>query len=150
MDKEDVVAGGSEEGRSDKNGGDNFKGKDVMGEGCSQTKEVSIDTVDNMAEPIVKVGNLDDKGNAKNEGLQVNGGTGGSVPSTTPFMASVVSSFRTYKPRRCEMSQLHQTEVLKVELDVIQSTCDLDPSNPVLREDLAHLLLAYQQARIYE
>ncbi|KAJ9536532.1 hypothetical protein OSB04_un000284 [Centaurea solstitialis] len=36
---------------------------------------------------------------------------------------------------------------LRVELDTIQIACDLDPTNPVLLEDLAHLFLAYEQAR---
>lgn len=38
---------------------------------------------------------------------------------------------------------------LKVELDSIQLACDLDPSNLLLREDLAHVL-PYQQARMGE
>ncbi|XP_024964142.1 uncharacterized protein LOC112504433 [Cynara cardunculus var. scolymus] len=37
--------------------------------------------------------------------------------------------------------------LLKSELDVAQLACDLDPFNDLLKEDVAHLLLAYQQAR---
>ncbi|XP_024958945.1 uncharacterized protein LOC112499910 [Cynara cardunculus var. scolymus] len=37
--------------------------------------------------------------------------------------------------------------LLKSELDVAQLACDLDPFNDLLKEDAAHLLLAYQQAR---
>lgn len=36
---------------------------------------------------------------------------------------------------------------LKEELDVAQLACDLDPFNVALKEDIAHILLAYQQAR---
>ncbi|XP_024965863.1 uncharacterized protein LOC112506068 [Cynara cardunculus var. scolymus] len=36
---------------------------------------------------------------------------------------------------------------LKTELDVAQLACDLDPFNDMLKEDIAHLLLAYQKAR---
>ncbi|KAJ9562228.1 hypothetical protein OSB04_007388 [Centaurea solstitialis] len=39
---------------------------------------------------------------------------------------------------------------LKSELDVIQSSVDLDPGNPELQEDLAHLCLAFQQAKLDE
>ncbi|XP_024962071.1 uncharacterized protein LOC112502414 [Cynara cardunculus var. scolymus] len=36
---------------------------------------------------------------------------------------------------------------LKTELDVAQLACDLDSFNDLLKEDIAHLLLAYQKAR---
>ncbi|XP_024984053.1 uncharacterized protein LOC112519975 [Cynara cardunculus var. scolymus] len=36
---------------------------------------------------------------------------------------------------------------LKTELDVAQLACDLDPFNDLLKEDIAHLLLAYIKAR---
>ncbi|XP_024962715.1 uncharacterized protein LOC112502927 [Cynara cardunculus var. scolymus] len=36
---------------------------------------------------------------------------------------------------------------LKTELDVAQLACDLDPFNDLLKEDIAHLLFAYQKAR---
>ncbi|XP_024964007.1 uncharacterized protein LOC112504301 [Cynara cardunculus var. scolymus] len=36
---------------------------------------------------------------------------------------------------------------LKTELDVAQLACDIDPFNDLLKEDIAHLLLAYQEAR---
>ncbi|XP_024989193.1 uncharacterized protein LOC112523748 [Cynara cardunculus var. scolymus] len=36
---------------------------------------------------------------------------------------------------------------LKTELDVAQLACDLDPFHDLLKEDIAHLLLAYQKAR---
>ena len=36
---------------------------------------------------------------------------------------------------------------LRKELLVIQSACDADPDNPLLLEDLAHLMLAFQRAK---
>ncbi|KAI3770929.1 hypothetical protein L6452_02077 [Arctium lappa] len=39
---------------------------------------------------------------------------------------------------------------LKVELDAVQSMCDSDLFNETIREDLARLLLVYQQARMDE
>ncbi|KAJ9536410.1 hypothetical protein OSB04_un000423 [Centaurea solstitialis] len=39
---------------------------------------------------------------------------------------------------------------LRTELDAIQIPCDLDPANPILLEDLAHLSVAYEQARADE
>ncbi|KAJ9541666.1 hypothetical protein OSB04_028172 [Centaurea solstitialis] len=43
-----------------------------------------------------------------------------------------------------------KVSVLKNELDAIQLACDLDPSNPELLQDLAHLLVAYEQALLDE
>ncbi|KAJ9557074.1 hypothetical protein OSB04_011688 [Centaurea solstitialis] len=43
-----------------------------------------------------------------------------------------------------------RVSVLKTELDVIQVACDLNPSNPELLQDLAHLLVAYEQALLDE
>ncbi|KAJ9563283.1 hypothetical protein OSB04_008443 [Centaurea solstitialis] len=39
---------------------------------------------------------------------------------------------------------------IRLELEAVQFACDRDPSNPILREDLAHLILAFEHARADE
>ncbi|KAJ9547121.1 hypothetical protein OSB04_019664 [Centaurea solstitialis] len=71
------------------------------------------------------------------------------------FMFSLVKRLkRLKKPFRRIRNLVGDVTVrvrnLRIELDAIQLACDLDPSNSILMEDLAHITLAYEQARADE
>ncbi|KAJ9536731.1 hypothetical protein OSB04_un000116 [Centaurea solstitialis] len=67
------------------------------------------------------------------------------------FMFSLVTRLKALKQpfrklRGSYGNLSDRVRVLKHELDVVQLAADLDPSNAVLQEDLAHLRVAYQHA----
>ncbi|KAJ9560946.1 hypothetical protein OSB04_006106 [Centaurea solstitialis] len=58
------------------------------------------------------------------------------------------------KPLRQLRSQVGEVTArankIRLELEAVQFACDRDPSNPILKEDLAHLILAFEHARADE
>ncbi|KAJ9536622.1 hypothetical protein OSB04_un000171 [Centaurea solstitialis] len=77
------------------------------------------------------------------------------VPLYGSFMHRFVCHLkRLKKPMRQLRSQIGdvtvRTNKLRVELEAAQLACDRDPSNPIIREDLAHLILAFEHARADE
>ncbi|XP_024963366.1 uncharacterized protein LOC112503583 [Cynara cardunculus var. scolymus] len=73
-------------------------------------------------------------------------------PKKVSYMKKVLLKMQVMKGVCRRLRNLYgyldkKVALLKSELDVAQLACDLDPFNDLLKEDVAHLLLAYQQAR---
>lgn len=75
-----------------------------------------------------------------------------SVPTSGSYMKRVLLKLKALKPAlrglRSSYGNLDQkARALKSELEMAQLACDLDPFNVLLKEDVAHLLLAYQHVK---
>ncbi|KAJ9536655.1 hypothetical protein OSB04_un000128 [Centaurea solstitialis] len=63
-------------------------------------------------------------------------------------LKSLKKPLRQLRARYGDLSK--RVVFLKTELDIIQTSLDSDPGNRMLQEDLAHIFLAYQQAKTDE
>ncbi|KAJ9555234.1 hypothetical protein OSB04_009848 [Centaurea solstitialis] len=77
------------------------------------------------------------------------------LPTVGSFMYKLMCKLKALKKPmrqlRARYGDISKRVVfLKTELDIIQTSLDSDPGNKMLQEDLAHLYLAYQQAKLDE
>lgn len=75
-----------------------------------------------------------------------------SIPKQGSYMKRVLLRLKDLKIAFRRLRNTYgsldlRVKSLKEELDSAQMACDIDPCNETVKEDIAHLLLAYQQAR---